>query len=434
MTRVEMVSTNDQILELENGIGPLESISSPELIYHSTEGIYRIFIDLVQQGVFKLHRREEGDLLGERLLILLENFKQKCNALIGNEDCAEAAFSGAIQVLKIYTRSLPSEFPSAVFEDLIIACVLHKTAVTLVSKAMNDYGDLFLYGMRIIKKLLENAYITHQQAFELLSNINMTKDELKTFCFSNGKKWKKRAVEYSSTWMYVLQALPNTDRNLLKRILLILDDKVIPYLSSPSLLIDFLAGLFSRGGSIGWMSLNALFTLIRKHRLDYPRFYEQLLPMLTPDIMHSRYRRRFLSLLATFMRSTHITTVQLRSFLKRVARLSLSAPPSAARWIIPFCYNMLKQHEELFDMVHDPTCSTTDSLFELSVLFSHHVGPISRQAELLKDRMVRPEFNLDKYLKESDSFTLPSLLENELQHKWSRPPPLASNIPSKLYS
>ena len=42
----------------------------------------------------------------------------------------------------------------------------------------------------------------------------------------------------------------------------------------------------------------------------------------------------------------------LASFVKRLARLSLNAPPAAIVMIIPFTYNILKQHPALMVMIH----------------------------------------------------------------------------------
>ena len=47
----------------------------------------------------------------------------------------------------------------------------------------------------------------------------------------------------------------------------------------------------------------------------------------------------------------------LASFLKRLARLSLSAPPAAIVLIIPFTYNILKRHPALMVMIHNPNPS-----------------------------------------------------------------------------
>lgn len=425
---------------MEREVAGLDTCTADQF-FDASEKIYDIFIELLDTNVFRLHRRSEDDAVSERLAIQLETFLHKCFRKFEDKKLVEASFSGSIQVLRIYTHSLPEEFPLHVYEKLVQACIANGSiSVSLLMSAMGEYGDLLSFGLCCIKRLLKSKAVTHQQAFPIISAVKMEQVEERAFCVHSGKKkWKKKAtVEFSAVWMYFLNTFPSSplDKTLLKQILAILDGRVIPFLSSPQLLIDFLSTLFSQGGIIGWLSLSSLFTLIRKHRLDYPHFFDQLLTMTTPEMMHSRYRKRFLSLLATFMRSTHISEQHLRSFLKKVAGLSLSAPPSAARWIIPFVYNLLKQHQALLlDMIHDPQATNKKfALYELSVLFNHHIGSISRQSVLFKDRMHRPPFPLDKYLQEGDQYTIPTLLEKELEHKWSRAPPLKSSIPNKLFS
>jgi U3 small nucleolar RNA-associated protein 19 len=53
---------------------------------------------------------------------------------------------------------------------------------------------------------------------------------------------------------------------------------------------------------------------------------------------------------AAFLR--HLPVALLASFVKRLARLSLSAPPAAIVMIIPLTYNILKKHPALMVMIH----------------------------------------------------------------------------------
>ena len=54
------------------------------------------------------------------------------------------------------------------------------------------------------------------------------------------------------------------------------------------------------------------------------------------------------------MISSHLPATLLASFIKRLARLSLSAPPAAIIMLIPFTYNILKRHPALMVMIHRP--------------------------------------------------------------------------------
>jgi len=114
------------------------------------------------------------------------------------------------------------------------------------------------------------------------------------------------------------------------------------------------------------------------------------------------------------------------SFVKRLARLSLSAPPSSAVMTIPFIYNMLKRHPSCMGMLHRPTAviapsgdedddSNADpfdadekdplktgaldsSLWELKGLQKHYLSHVSTMGKIFEEVFTKPEFNLDDFL------------------------------------
>lgn len=103
---------------------------------------------------------------------------------------------------------------------------------------------------------------------------------------------------------------------------------------------------------------------------DYPSFYTRLYAFLDRDVLHLKHRARFFRMTDLFLSSTLVALVcsiwllltrkllsllpltLLASFVKRLARLSLNAPPSAIVMIIPFTYNILKKHPALMVMIH----------------------------------------------------------------------------------
>ncbi|KAA1127664.1 hypothetical protein PGTUg99_036338 [Puccinia graminis f. sp. tritici] len=70
--------------------------------------------------------------------------------------------------------------------------------------------------------------------------------------------------------------------------------------------MDFLVDCLDYGGSISVLSLNALFTLISKHNLDYPDFYTRLYALLDLSIMHTQHCPRFSRILEVFLSSTRL--------------------------------------------------------------------------------------------------------------------------------
>lgn len=174
---------------------------------------------------------------------------------------------------------------------------------------------------------------------------------------SSSKKSKAAILQKSAhrkllqeTWLSILRlplSTPNT-----KSLLLTMSSRIAPTFPRPTLLMDFLVDAYAAGGTTALLALNGLFYLISTKNLDYPNFYPALYALLTRDVLHVRYRSRFFRLLETFLGSTHLPAALIASFIKRLARLSLSAPPSAVVVIVPFVYNLLKKHPSCTFMVH----------------------------------------------------------------------------------
>jgi len=49
---------------------------------------------------------------------------------------------------------------------------------------------------------------------------------------------------------------------------------------------------------------------------------------------------------------SHLPAALLASFIKRLSRLSISAPPAGIIMVIPFTYNILKKHPALMYMIN----------------------------------------------------------------------------------
>jgi U3 small nucleolar RNA-associated protein 19 len=256
--------------------------------------------------------------------------------------------------------------------------------------------------------------------------------------------------EYTSCWLSVLQLIPRDSVALHKRVLSLLDDTVIPSMTRPQLLGDYLIDAYNTGGIISLLALSSLFTLIRKHNLDYPDFFPKLYSLLDGRILHIYYRRRFLRLLDMFMQSTMLPAYIVAAFAKRTARLALYAPAPSVQWVVPFVYNLLKRHPACRVMIHrdeitmrndpfDPdtldlsSCGALDSsLWELQSLTRHYWGPAARQASIFADRFTKPPFDLEKVLNDS-SFTHEEIVADELSHRWSKRPPTNLDIPSSAF-
>eukprot|EP00002_Diphylleia_rotans_P021707 TRINITY_DN4232_c0_g1_i2.p1 TRINITY_DN4232_c0_g1~~TRINITY_DN4232_c0_g1_i2.p1 ORF type:complete len:653 (+),score=149.54 TRINITY_DN4232_c0_g1_i2:54-2012(+) len=307
---------------------------------------------------------------------------------------------------------------------------------------------------------------------------------------ANAKQGKKRSQPESSgsnpsrafyrtyhklsinTWLGFFKMPMPVD--LYKLILSQIHDRVIPRFPSPLVLFDFLVNSYNIGGVVSLLSLNGLFILITKYNLNYPDFYTKLYALLTPSVLRVKYRGRFFQLLATFLSSSYIPSYVVAAFAKRLARLTLTAPPSGSLIVIPFIYNLLVQHQACRKMLHreresdeteetdpnpgtkatDTTATTTtqekvagdpynheeqdplktnaieSSLWELATLSKHYCPAVSRMVKLLEKSFKKNEpYRLEDFLEQSHS----AIFETELRRKMKSAPALTFQKPTALF-
>lgn len=239
---------------------------------------------------------------------------------------------------------------------------------------------------------------------------------------------KKQAQEL---WLKILRG--NLSKSRRKTILGLVTQQIAPWFTRIELLMDFLSDSFNAGGSTSLAALSGLFHLIREKNLDYPRFYVKLYTLLTTEILHSKHRSRFFRLLDTFLFSTHLPAALVASFIKRLARLSLSAPPSGIVVVVPWIYNLLKNHPSCTFMIHrkaensrytiehgmndpfdmeepDPmkTNAIDSSLWEIHTLQSHYHPNVATIAKIISEQFTKQAYNLEDFL--DHSYTSVSLL------------------------
>lgn len=215
---------------------------------------------------------------------------------------------------------------------------------------------------------------------------------------------------YAHAWVCLLQLpLPQA---ALTRVLLSLPASILPHMPHPypRRLADFLTAAYTRGGSHALLSLHSLFILMTQHGLEYPRFYASLYALLTPATMHARYRARFFTLLDMFMSSSALPSYLVAAFMKRCARLSLTAPTPAVLYLLAFIHNCCARHPSVTILLHrarvgssgswpapadafnasvdDPAASHAldSSLWELTALAQHYFAPVCHAVRaIMKD-------------------------------------------------
>lgn len=267
-----------------------------------------------------------------------------------------------------------------------------------------------------------------------IESVPETKEELEDFYIPGPKKTnhalysltqhKKRA---QGAWLSLMQL--NMDKEQRKAVLRLVSDSIAPWFMKPELLMDFLTDCYNAGGSTSLLALSGVFYLIQEKNLDYPSFYRKLYSLLDSEILHSKHRSRFFRLLDLFLASTHLPAVMVASFIKRLSRLTLAAPPSGVVAVVPWIYNLLKKHPTCTFMIHretrtaeakellenegmddpfimeeeDPmeTHAIESSLWEIVMLQSHYHPNVATLAKIISEQFTKHAYNLEDFLDHS---------------------------------
>lgn len=232
---------------------------------------------------------------------------------------------------------------------------------------------------------------------------------------------------------------------------------IAPWFLRPELLMDFLTDSYNAGGSTALLALSGLFYLIQERNLDYPHFYTKLYSLLDSELLHSKHRSRFFRLLDTFLASTHLPATLVASFIKRLARLALNAPPSAIVAIVPFAYNLLKSHPTCTFMLHrdignndkksgmmkdpfqpseiDPTLTNAidSSLWEIESLQSHYHPNVAAIARIISEQFTKQSYNMEDFLDYSYQGMLMAELGTE-EKVFRKPPVVEFQIPKRIFT
>ncbi|KAG8455970.1 hypothetical protein GDO86_001964 [Hymenochirus boettgeri] len=268
-------------------------------------------------------------------------------------------------------------FPREMLKSVVDSLLLEeKDTSPLIARYQEylEYDDIRYYTMTVINENIARVQQKHKQTLPpvfqnnvycLLSSVNMPVEEIALGRFlvtdkAKHEDWKPSKLKehkrvFERVWMGFLKK--QLTISLYKKILLILHDSILPHMSKPTLMIDFLTTAYDVGGAISLLALNGLFVLIHQHNLEYPDFYKKLYSLLDPSMFHVKYRARFFHLTNLFLSSTHLPVYLVAAFAKRLARLSLTAPPQVLLIIIPFICNLIRRHPACRTLIHRPGTS-----------------------------------------------------------------------------
>ncbi|KAF2480437.1 CBF/Mak21 family-domain-containing protein [Neohortaea acidophila] len=260
-------------------------------------------------------------------------------------------------------------------------------------------------------------------------------------------------------WLSIFRsALTASNR---KTILNIMTERILPWFSNRmEILTDFLTDSFNESGSVALLALSGIFHLMTQRNLDYPDFYTKLYSLLDENILHTKHRSRFFRLLDQFMASSHLPAALVASFIKRLARLSLQAPPGAIVWVVPWVYNLLRKHPTCTFMLHRPyhpahaiyssqpkyteegmddpfdplqsdpmlTHAIESSLWELRSLQEHWHPNVATLAKILGEQFTKKEYQLEDFLDHGYA----TLIEAELGKGMKKKPEVEWEIPKRI--
>ncbi|XP_066545640.1 nucleolar complex protein 4 homolog [Amia ocellicauda] len=350
--------------------------------------------------------------------------------------------------------NFPRELLKSVVEKLLS---VDEDMSLLISRFQEflDFEDVRFYVMgfiidnvaKVMDRKKEAVLPVYQNnVFTLLSNISVPSQEadLTNFMVKQEAKhedWKAAKLKehrrvFDRVWLGFLKyKLPS---NMYKKVLVIFHDSILPHMSKPTLMIDFLTAAYDIGGAISLLALNGLFVLIHQHNLDYPDFYKKLYNLLEPSIFHVKYRARFFHLADLFLSSSHLPVYLVAAFAKRLSRLALTAPPPALRMLIPFICNLIRRHPSCRVLIHRPSAADVpredpyimeeedpaqchaleSSLWELQALQKHYHPDVAKAASSINKTLPEQEDNISDLLEVSTY----EMFEKELKSKWQSVP------------
>lgn len=165
------------------------------------------------------------------------------------------------------------------------------------------------------------------------------------------------------------------------------------------------------------LALQGVFTLIQQQNLTYPNIYEKLYSMFEPEIFHTKFKARLFYLADIFLSSISLPEILVAAFVKRLARLSLVAPPQDIVIILYFIGNLVIRHPGLKRLMchphggqisHDPyimdervpskSNALESSLWEIVNLQQHAMPSIAQAAKFISNPLPTIEYDLANFL------------------------------------
>ncbi|KAL6449403.1 hypothetical protein ACFW04_000765 [Cataglyphis niger] len=348
-----------------------------------------------------------------------------------------------------------------------------KDNTNLISRfqEITEYPDALYYTWKCLPSLTPKRQpqeIYFKNLLELIDKIPLPKEEEEESKVSDNKEllcgsqdttftWNQSAVKraLNKVWGCVMHW--ELTPQLHKRLLLVLLERVMPHLEKPILLTDFLMDSLNFDGPIGVLALQGVFILVTKHNIDYSIIFTKLYSMFEPEIFHTKYKARLFYLSDLFLSSTHLPEALVAAFAKRLARLTLVAPPEDILIILLFVGNLLLRHPGLKRLIdhpqggevasgagdpflmeeRDPLLSNAllSSLWEIRALQWHILPSIASAARFIREPLPTVEYDMASALERTGGHLFDRELKNkvrEIMLTFERPNSMALSRGEKL--
>ncbi|KAL0246627.1 hypothetical protein GEMRC1_007838 [Eukaryota sp. GEM-RC1] len=228
----------------------------------------------------------------------------------------------------------------------------------------------------------------------------------------------KHTQALTSAWTSFLD-IPTLPLSIIKPYLVLLP-RTLSALSSPLKFSDFLISVLTRHDDLSFLAIHPLYLLIRDHKLDHPSWFSDLAALITHDLYFSPLSKSFLKLLPLLLTAPSISVDTLKTIVRRLMTVTLTAPPHFSMWSLSLIYDIITRHPSIVALIHSPPKSNDnlldscvfgkeapierpmvgddeekvveDSLWELNLLMNHYHPFIASIATSFKDVLEQKRF------------------------------------------
>lgn len=394
--------------------------------------LFKTFSRLSRAGRMA-HSRPSGTITLWLQQRQLDYTKFLCTEMLTNKDVGLQK-SALILLMALLKEPADDKFPIALFRQCTRAILQAKVSSSVIhefsSNYINKHHDLLYHFLGVSKHLCAQAKFGVKpkrlvsRLFSILlrvANMPIGDSYSDTLWYDQEIPVSRCRKAFQDCWLSLLSLPLESDEY--RAIMMVLTKRVIPHMPKPQFLMDFLTDAYNTQWSISHLALNGLFFLIQKYNLDYPDFYPKLYALFDKEMLRAPHLSTFLRMVEVFLSSSHLPATLVASFIKRMARLALTAQPEIAVVFIPFIYNLLKQHLSCMVMIHrrtshmlsepfqDPfdamerdlnnTRAIESSLWELETLQTHYYPNVATIAKIMSVKFTKPKYNLEDFLDHS---------------------------------